>query len=95
MREMFDLTGDRDVSMEYLTRANWEYESAVRLFISEQFAGAPAPPPAVSPEQWAKIQTLMNLTGDEDRAREFLIRAEWNEETAARLALRELPGLEE
>jgi hypothetical protein len=32
----------------------------------------------------------MNITGDERKAREYLVRAEWNEEAASRLAIDEL-----
>jgi hypothetical protein len=96
--QLFDVTGDNEVSVRYLKRVNWDYDAAVRLFLEEAFEeGSRNSPPQreVRPNEMIVVHRLTEVTGDERKAREYLVRTEWNEEAAIRLALRELFGVDE
>jgi hypothetical protein len=96
--QFFDVTGDNEVSVNYLKRVNWDYDAAVKLFLEEAFeerAANSPPQPEVRPNEMILVLRLIEVTGDEGKAREYLVRTEWNEEAAIKLALRELFGIDE
>jgi hypothetical protein len=96
--QLFDVTGDNELSVRYLETVNWEYDAAVRLFLEEMYGGGLADAPSQvedRADERAMVRHLTEVTGDEGKARYSLVRAEWNEEAATRLALRELFGSSE
>jgi hypothetical protein len=85
---MFEVTRDEEMARKYLTKANFDYDAAVKMYMAAQFADGGTS--ERNPDETLKIQSLISVVGNERLAREFLVRANWDEAAATRLAVQEL-----